>query len=209
MRNKFSLLLSGIGLELLYRGVTGFSPVYALLGKNSAVHNKRAAISVPHEQGFHLSESITINRPVAEVYAYLRDLRNFPTFMQHVESVEVQNAERSHWRVKGPAGLPVEWDAMIISEEANERLGWRSLKNPYIDHAGSIRVKPAPGQFGTEVHLTMEYAPLAGHVSRLLLGLLGKAPEQQIGADLRRLKQLLEVGEIATTEGQSSARGQS
>jgi len=36
--------------------------------------------------------------------------------------------------------------------------------------------------------------------------LLGEEPQVQIEEDLRRFKQLMETGEIATTEGQSSGR---
>jgi uncharacterized membrane protein len=36
--------------------------------------------------------------------------------------------------------------------------------------------------------------------------LFGEEPKQQVHDDLRRFKQLMEAGEIATTEGQPSGR---
>lgn len=203
---KLGLVLGPVAANLLYRGLMGHSLVYRLLGKNRAVHDTRAAISVPHEQGIRVRHSITIGRPVGEVYAFWRDFSNLPRFMRHLESIDVQGKTRSHWRVKGPAGSSIEWDAEIVNEEPDRVIGWRSLENPYVDHAGSVRFSTAPNAQGTEIDVEMEYAPLAGHLGAAVAALFGESPERQVWDDLHRLKQYLEVGEIATTEGQPSGR---
>lgn len=47
----------------------------------------------------------------------------------------------------------------------------------------------------------IEYNPPGGAIGAAGAKLFGEEPEQQIGDDLRRFKQLMEAGEIATNEG--------
>ena len=67
-------------------------------------------------RGIHVEESVTINRPLSELYRFWRDFENLPKFMEHLESVSMREEGVSHWVAKGPAGMPVEWDARIINE---------------------------------------------------------------------------------------------
>jgi uncharacterized membrane protein len=203
---KLGLGLGASGASLLFQGGSGVSPLYKLLGMNRAVHSESAAISVPHQQGRHVSASITINRPVEEVYAFWRDFTNLPTFMPALKSVDIQSDRRSHWVYEGPGGKSLEWDAEIVNEERNVVIGWRSLENSYLHHAGSARFKPAMGGQGTEVRVEMEYLPLGGAVGMALANIMRLSPENQLSESLKRLKQLLETGEISNTDGQSSGR---
>ncbi|RYI17250.1 MAG: hypothetical protein EON48_10330, partial [Acetobacteraceae bacterium] len=57
---------------------------------------------------------------------------------------------------------------------------------------------PAPGDRGTEVRASIAYEPLAGQLGRLVAQLWGEGPDRQVHDDLRRLKQVLETGEVPT-----------
>ncbi|MBI5671432.1 MAG: SRPBCC family protein [Chloroflexi bacterium] len=195
------------GYYLFNRGLTGHCEIYHALDMNTAVETNKNAVSVPHQQGVHVRKSITINASPEEVYRFWRNFENLPRFMNHLESVRVMDERRSHWVAKAPAGMTVEWDAEIINEVPNEVIGWRSLQDAQISNAGSVRFRPAPRGNGTEVRVELEYVPPAGPLGAAIARLFGEEPSQQIGEDLRRLKQLLETGEIATTEGQPSGRG--
>ncbi len=201
--------LGAAGATLLYQGSTGMSPINRLLGKNQAVHDKRAAISVPHQQGKHINDSITINKSAEELYRFWRDFSNLPQILPMLQSVEVTDDTHSHWTVDGPGGMKAEWDTEIINDEPYTVIGWRSLKNPYVDHAGAVRFRMAPVGQGTEVSIQLEYMPVGGAVSMALIQLLGKSPEYQIAVSLYRLKQLMELGEITSVEGQPSGRAKS
>jgi uncharacterized membrane protein len=150
--------------------------------------------------------TVTINRSPEEIYRFWRNLENLPQFMNHLKSVTVQDESHSHWVAKGPAGTEVEWDAEIIADTPNEMIAWRSLPGATVDNAGTVRFEPAPGGRGTVVRVALKYDPPAGVVGATIAKLLGEAPEKQIPVDLHRIKQLLETGEIARTEGQSSGR---
>ena len=64
----------------------------------------------------------------------------------------------------------------------------------------------APGNRGTEVHVTLKYDPPGGKLGSWIAWVFGEEPGQQIAEDLRRFKQLAETGEITTTAGQTSCR---
>src|SRR5690606_10109619 len=113
-RDEVGGVLGAFGALLLYRGVTGHSFVYQLMGRNTAVKSgEEPAVSGPNKQGVRVERSLTVNRPVGEVYGFWRDFENLPSFMKHLESVRVIDDRRSHWVAKAPAGMNVEWDAEI------------------------------------------------------------------------------------------------
>ena len=103
-------------------------------------------------------------------------------------------------------GRTVEWDAEIINEIPNELIGWRTVDGADVVSAGSVNFKPAPGYRGTEVRVRLQYAPPAGKVGARIASLFGHEPSQTIKEDVRRFKQLIEAGEVATTEGQPRGR---
>jgi uncharacterized membrane protein len=116
---------------------------------------------------------------------------------------------RSHWVAKAPAGTTVEWDAEVYNEKENEMIAWRSLEGSQVDNAGSVHFTPAPGGRGTQVRVVLKYDPPAGVIGAAVARLFGESPAQQIDEDLRRFKQLMEAGEVATTTGQPSGRAAS
>jgi uncharacterized membrane protein len=150
-----------------------------------------------------------VNRPPEEVYNLWKNYENFPRFMYHLESVKVTGDKRSHWVAKAPAGMTVEWDAETIQDIPNERIAWRSLEGSTVPNSGEVRFERAPGGRGTIVRVAVEYRPPAGPIGAAIAKLFGREPGQQIREDLRRLKQLIEAGEIITTEGQPAGRARS
>jgi uncharacterized membrane protein len=159
-----------------------------------------------HEPVEAVSKSITINASLETIYRFWRNLENFPRFMLHLEEVKTTNERTSHWIAKAPAGTSVEWDAEIVEDEANSRIAWRTLPDSSIEHEGIVSFEAAPGGRGTIVRVSMSYVPPAGKIGVVVAKLLGEEPSVQIDGDLRRMKQLIETGEIATTEGQPTGR---
>lgn len=150
----------------------------------------------------HVQETIAVNCDPAQAYALWRDLASLPRFMEHLESVEVLGERRSRWVAKAPAGQHVEWEAELVEDRPGEAIAWRSVEGSDVGSRGAVRFERAPGGRGTLVRVEMEYRPPAGSVGRAVARLFGEEPEQQVRADLRRFKQVLETGEVPTTEGQ-------
>jgi uncharacterized membrane protein len=161
-------------------------------GKAAEGHSPVA--SVRHGEGIKVTRLVTIAREPAELYAFWRDFANLPRFMPHLEQVEVLSPQRSRWTTAGPLGKPVTWEAVIHNDVPNELIAWRTIEPADIPHAGSVRFTPAPAGRGTEVRVTLEYAPPLGGAGAVAARLLGVEPGQQVADSLRRLKSLMETG---------------
>jgi uncharacterized membrane protein len=197
------------GAALLYRGATGHCDVYQALGVNRASgHGTGMAADRESDTrrqlggsaGIHVEEAVSINKPVSDVYRFWRNFENLPTFMKHLESVSLREEGISHWVASGPAGMKVEWDARIINEIENKLIGWQSLEGSMVSTAGSVNFRDTDR--GTDVRVHLQYNPPAGKAGAAVARLFGEEPHLQIHEDLRRFKQLMETGEIPTTEGQ-------
>ena len=151
-------------------------------------------------KGVHASASCIVNAGPDEIYRFWRDFSNLPQFMEHLESVEDLGGGRSHWVAKGPAGTRVEWDATIVAEDPGRVITWRSLENSDVDNAGAVRFEPAPGGRGTIIKVHLQYNPPAGVVGAAVARLFGEEPNQQLEDDLRRFKQVVEVGEVVVSD---------
>jgi uncharacterized membrane protein len=121
----------------------------------------------------------------------------------------VLDQRNSHWAAKGIGGARIEWDAEIYNEIQNELIAWRSLENADVVNAGSVRFQKGPVGHGTYVRVSVNYNPPAGKLGATVAQLFGAEPTQLIKEDLRRLKQMMEAGEIATIDGQTSGRAHS
>ena len=190
-----------LGGAILYRGAGGQCALYQAAGINTATGVKQPQTSVGHGQGIKVDSSIIIDRSASELYQYWRDLGNLPNFMSQIDSIESSGNGHSHWVLKPVAGKKISWDAEIINDVNGELIAWRSLPGADIDHAGSVHFEAAPGGRGTRVKVTMEYQPPAGKLGAVAAKLFGVAPEGVVKSDLRRLKQLVEAGEISSAAG--------
>jgi uncharacterized membrane protein len=202
-RNPAGMAAAVAGGVLLYRGVTQRCPVYGALGVSTAEEDTGEGRMMAGVKDVHIEKWNTVHRPADELYAYWREFENLPRFMNHLESVTTHDDGRSRWVAKAPAGMTVQWVAEITEDVPNERIAWRSLPNVDVANEGSVEFRAAPGDRGTEVHVSISYRPPWGIVGSAFARLFGEEPSQQIEEDLRRFKQLMEAGEIATIEGQS------
>ncbi|MES2754943.1 MAG: SRPBCC family protein [Pseudomonadota bacterium] len=144
------------------------------------------------------ARAVTINRPADELYAYYRDFTQLPTFMENVVSVATLDATRSHWVVKAPAGRTVEWDAVVTEDVPGESITWQSEEGADVPNSGRVEFRDA-GARGTVVTATIAYDPPAGVVGKIVAKLFQREPGVQARRDLRRFKQLMETGEVATS----------
>jgi uncharacterized membrane protein len=153
-----------------------------------------------------MTRTITIQRSARELYSFWRNFENLPKFMPHLKSVRVIDEKKSHWISKGPAGKEIEWDAEITSENLNDHISWQSLPGSEIPNKGTVRFEELPGDRGCVVRVAIVYDPPGGMLGSKLAKILGRAPEQMTGSDLRRFKAIMETGEVPTTAGQPAGR---
>jgi len=146
-----------------------------------------------------IGRTVTINRPRQEVYAFWRKLENLPQFMENIVSISAIDAKKSHWVVTAPGGKTVEWDSVIVEDIPNQLISWKSAEGSDIIHSGHVEFRDAQGKRGTEVTATILYDPPGGALGKIVAKLFQEEPKIQSRRDLRRFKQLMETGEIATS----------
>jgi uncharacterized membrane protein len=199
----------GIGLAtaggaLALYGVSGLAPERGRELVREAAHGLGRVLPVGT---IKIQRSETIALPRAEVWRHVRDLERFPRWSRRIVSVTELGDGRSRWVMQGPDGGQVTWISRIVADAPEERYSWESVAGSEIRQAGVIQVRDAPGGRGTELSLHLAYDAPAGALGDMLASLMGVEPQQQAREDLRRLKQLLETGEIATNAMRPEDKG--
>jgi uncharacterized membrane protein len=191
-------ILAAGGVALLYRAASGYCPALGALGVDMSGMSDTSRLGrrkVHSDQATKIRRSIDINRPPNELYRFWRTLENLPKIMSHLESVQVINDRLSHWVVKTLPGLPsIEWDAEIINDVENERIGWRSLRDADVDQAGSVEFEPVGDGRMTRLTVSLQYAPIAGRLGAAVAKIIGQDPDLKITEDLQRFKEFMEAG---------------
>ena len=182
------------GAYVVYQGLSGKSQRRQSFGQDE------------RSGGIEVTESVTIDMPASQLYDYWRNFENLPNIMSHLKSVDNLEGGRSHWVAKGPINTSIEWDAELTYDQKNERIAWRSLEGATVPNEGYVEFKDAPGGRGTELRVSLTYHPPLGPVGAAVAKLFGEEPNQQVSDDLKKFKQLMETGEVATVEGQTSGR---
>jgi uncharacterized membrane protein len=160
---------------------------------------------LPHldrRRAVDIQKTLHIDAPLEQVYGFWSNYENFPLFMSHVQEVEDLGAGRSHWRVSGPGGVPIEWKAVLTQKGPNEVIAWRSEPGSMLENAGIIRF--ASTGTGTRVDLRLCYHPPAGGAGQAVAELLGADPRAKLNEDLGRMKALLEATHRSETHGKES-----
>lgn len=193
-----ALAIAAVGGYALYRtfgqpqrrGYVGDAPSVALRNRRSAGQLANAVV--------------TIARPRQELYDYWRDFANLPSFMENVREVEVLDDKRSRWTIAAPAGQEVVLVSEITQDIPGESITWRSTRESEIRNSGRIRFKDDPRGRGTIVTARIAWKAPLGFAGKQIAKLFGREPELQANRELRRFKQLMETGEIATAKAYSS-----
>jgi uncharacterized membrane protein len=155
-----------------------------------------------------LGNTVAVGRPREELFEEWRDFTRFPAFMENVEKVEKLDSKRSRWTIKGPLGSSIELVTRITSEEPGRSISWVSEPQSEIETEGRVEFIEAPPGRGTFVRLTQRYSPPGGRIGKGLAKLLQREPKIQARRDLRRFKQLMETGEVATNASPSGRKSE-
>jgi uncharacterized membrane protein len=197
-----TLTVGLFGAYMAWRGATGHCVLYEALDTGTAEDEEDDRLAAGAHDDTSVEAAVTIGRPPEEVYAFCRALANVPRFMAFIESVQPLDDVRSRWVARTASGQTLSWLAEILEDQPGELFAWRSLPGQPVHHEGAFRFRPAPGGRGTEVRLDVEYHPPGAPLVRAVARLLGSVAEYLAEEDLRRVKQILEAGETATTRGQ-------
>ena len=150
------------------------------------------------ESGTIVSEkTVFIDAPVEQVFDTWANYENFPRFMSNVKSVQPLGGDRSHWKLRGPAGVGVEFDSVAQKHRPNE-LNWHSEPGSTVQNEGQVTLLPEGT--GTRATVRLSYRPPAGALGRGVSSLLGADPKRELEEDLNRMKQFIESQRLRTPQ---------
>lgn len=142
-----------------------------------------------------VEKTIRVNAPPDVLFKLWSNFENFPLFMSNVLEVSNAGGNVSHWKVAGPAGIPVEWDAEVTKLVPNEMIAWKSIPGSTVANAGYVLFEPMSDDT-TEVHVKLSYTPPAGTIGHFIAKAFGADPKTELDQDLMRMKTYLETGRI-------------
>ena len=137
-----------------------------------------------------VDSSVVVEAPVERVYDYWRTLENLPQFMTNVEEVRSVGPGRTHWRIKGPLGAKMEFDAETTQDQENRSIAWNSVDGN-VQTSGEVRFQEV-GAGRTRVEVTMQYWDLPGGKIGEVGSRLVANPQVMVDQDLRNFKDILE-----------------
>lgn len=137
---------------------------------------------------------LEVNAPSDQCYAWWRGLTNLPQIMPDVESVEPQGGSTAvtHWKVHGPLGKTVEWDATIVEDVPGAKIAWATENSSGLDvkNAGAVRFDDHGATTGVEVSL--EYDPPAGVLGEAIAKIFAD-PQAKVEKALAAFKTTIEA----------------
>ena len=137
-----------------------------------------------------VESSVVVEAPVSRVYEYWRDLENLPNFMTNIEEVRSTGPRTTHWRIKGPLGAKMEFDAETTQEEENSALAWNSVDGN-VETSGQVRFQEL-GPERTRVEVTLNYAdPPGGKIGEIGSKIVAN-PQVMVDQDLYNFKEIIE-----------------
>ncbi|RZJ65952.1 MAG: DUF2892 domain-containing protein [Flavobacterium sp.] len=180
---KKSIPQSIAGGTMLMRGISGYCPIYDAVDKTGKLSGTNVNIRT----------SISVNRPVDEVYKFWRNLENLPLFMKHLSSVNEIDNLKSEWTATGPKGIgKLSWKAEILMDEPGKKLSWHSLPGSTVDNAGKV-VFSETGTNKTDLDITISYHAPLGIAGEAAAKLLNPLFEKMLKNDIENFKNHIEV----------------
>ena len=168
---------------MLFRGISGYCPAYDVMDRTKLLKGGDVSINT----------TLSIDKPVEEVYNAWRQLENLPLFMKHLENVTVIDENKSKWKAKVPGGIGnVSWKAEILMDEPNELLSWHSLPGATIHNSGKVKFRKNGSS--TDIDVTISYHAPLGKAGEAGAKLLNPVFENMLIKDIEGFKEYVEAG---------------
>jgi uncharacterized membrane protein len=148
--------------------------------------------------GHRQARRVTVKRPRQALYDFWRNQPGLSRILENVVTITEVGENRYRWRVKAPGGAVVEWVARVTEDVPGERIAWVSEEGADIANSGAVTFEDA-GPRGSIVGVVLRHDRPGGWIGKAVGLATGRDPALQLRRDLRRFKQMMETGEIATS----------
>jgi uncharacterized membrane protein len=169
---------------------------------------RKASVPVRHGDGYLAVRSVTVDRPEDALRTVWRDTDWLAVAL--ARPVRLERMAQGRWRCvvgdRRDADGPFEasGSTVEITEEAGQTLHWRTADGR-MAHRATVTLTPAPGDRGTQIRVELRYR--VGRAGHALAVLRGVDADQTLRTVLRRVKSLMECGQVVSTMDEPSGRG--
>ena len=208
-RSRGGACLAAAGTTLVYRGATGHWPVYSTLGVTTVGRSDDTRVALGgdrrHPRARVRPDSSGRSTRSTASGAASRTCRVHEE--PRATSPTSATAARTGWRAARP-GRPSSGTPRSSTRSQNKVIAWERCPAATSSAPARCTFEPVRGGTPHAADGHLQYEPPAGRAGALVAGSFGREPSQTIREDLRRLKQLLEAGEIRQGGGARPALGE-
>jgi uncharacterized membrane protein len=147
-----------------------------------------------------MKASLAIRAAPRALYDLVANPERLASVLESVESVTRTDQRTSRWSVKPSSGAAIEFEVEIVDDAPGSLIAWRTTPQSQAGHHGVITFESGDQSHGTIIHVEIDQDAEAG--GGALRRFFGESAESQLRKELKRLKQFVETGELATTRGQ-------
>lgn len=208
-RGPVGLAVAAAGGAIAYRGLTGSSLTDRLVDVRT-VSEPRLAIgprawSLDDDGALVVRRSITIARTSDAVDAILADPASLAVLSPSIDASDVASGGSLRWRIGLPGGRALDVTAQRMEHRPGETVSWRITTGLLAGTLIRLDEHDRVADGSTELEGSIRVpASAARPIPRRFLA-AGLGAELQEA--LRRMRSLVEVGELATTDGQPAGAG--
>ncbi|WP_089158064.1 SRPBCC family protein [Micromonospora sp. NBS 11-29] len=185
------------------RWALGGAAALTALGITRTLVRRRHRHQPDREDGWYVvHRGITVDRPVDAVIGFWTDRERLDRGLAEWATLEQIDDERWRCVAADPAGGSAGWRAEITVEGPG-RLSWRTTAGPVVQR-GRIELVAAPQDRGTEIRAELRWR--SGPVRRAVGLVGGDEPDLALRTALRRIKSLIETGQVLDTRHDPSGR---
>jgi uncharacterized membrane protein len=137
------------------------------------------------------SDYVEVDASARRCYDYWRDLTHPPNIFDDVEEVTQTGEDTYHWKVTGPAGKTIEWEARITEDVPGSKIAWESTGEGHVETAGNVQFEDKGERCAITVAL--KYDPPGGVAGEMVTKLSSQDPEKQLRRALESFKDVAEA----------------
>lgn len=152
-----------------------------------------------------LSHSVIMMATAAEIYSFCKNAHKAEIWIGRLRDLPSAASQENGRGKSDPIMESADSELRILEDVPHQRLRWQILDHRARceDCIAELKLADLPAVRGTLVTLALRYKLHTGMLHSGAPQIIGVDPQRHLRESLRKLKMLIEAGEIATVRGQS------
>lgn len=152
-----------------------------------------------------LSHCVIMMVNPAEIYSFCKRSGKVPLWIHPMRELSSEASQSEVENVQNPALGSKSSEFQILEDVPDQRICWQIAdhRRGGRESIADLKLSSLPAARGTLVTLTLRFRLHTGILPSTSSQIIGADPQRHVRESLRKLKMLIEAGEITTIKGQS------